>query len=192
VSDNLNLVVGVAAGGADGTGLAWFAPIGTTAPTDATTALNAGFLNAGGISEDGLTVSFEEDTTDIRFYGSRAIQRRVTTNESQTFGITFMEHNETALAIYHKKALNSISPAVSTGAFSLTTGAAAAENYAAVFQIVDDDRLTRIYAPNVEVTGRGDLQYSAGNPVQFEVTFTAYPNSSGVAIQWFFALPNLG
>lgn len=191
MSDSSNLVVGIGAGGSDGTGLGWFGPPGSTLPTDATTALNAAFLNAGGISEDGLTVSFEEDNTDIRFYGSRTIQRRVTTNESQTFGLTFMEHNEVSLAVYHKKALNTISPAVSTGAFSITTGQAATQRYSMVAQIVDDVRITRIVCPAVEVSARGDLQYSAGNPVQFEVTLTAYP-VSGNSIIWYYALPNLG
>lgn len=191
MSDNSNLVIGQGAGGVDGTGLAWFAPFGSTAPTDATTALNAAFLDAGGISEDGLTVSFEEESTDFRFYGSRSIQRSIITSESQTFQTTFMEHNEVSLAIYHGKSLSAITPAASTGAFSLTTGTASTQKYAAVFQVVDDVRITRIYAPSVQVTARGDLQYSAGNPVQFEVTLTAYP-VAGVAIQWFYALPNLG
>jgi hypothetical protein len=190
VSDNSNLVVGIGAGG-DGTGLIWFAPLGSTGPTNATSPLDAAFLDAGGVSEDGLTVSFEESTTDFRFFGSRSIQRSIITEESQTFTVTLMEHNEVALAIYHGKALGSISPAVSTGAFSLTTGAVSSQRYAFVAHVVDDNRLTRIYAPSVQVSGRGDLQYSAGQPVQFEVTLTAYP-VAGVAINWLYALPNLG
>ncbi len=191
MSDSSNQVVGIGAGGSDGTGLAWFAPVGSTAPTNATSSLDAAFLDAGGISEDGLSIDFEEDTTDIRYYGSRTIQRRIQTNESQTFQIAFMEHNEVSLAIFHKKALGSISPAVSTGAFSVTTGQASTVSYAAVFQIVDDVRVTRIYCPKVEVSAKESLQYSAGNPVQFGVTFTAYP-VAGSSIVWFYALPNLG
>lgn len=191
MSDSSNLVVGTGAGGSDGTGLAWFAPLGSTLPTDATTALDAAFLNAGGISEDGLTVDFEEDTTDIRFYGSRTIQRRVVNSESQTFQLTFMEHNEVSLAVYHKKTLSAISPAAGTGAFGLTTGSSAEVSYCFVAQVVDDVRITRIVCPKVQVTARGSLQYSAGNPVQFEVTMTAYP-VSGSSIVWYYALPNLG
>ncbi len=191
MSDNANLIVGTAAGGSDGTGLAWFAPTGTTGPPHTTTALNAGFLNAGGISEDGLTVAFDEQNTDIRFYGSRSVQRRVTTSEEQTFQLTFMEHNEISLAVYHKKALNSITPAVSTGAFGITTGLATVQKYAFVAVIVDGSNVTRIYAPSVEVTAKGNIQYSAGNPVGYEVTLTAYP-VSGVSINWFYAIPNLG
>lgn len=191
MSDNSNLVVGIGAGGSDGTGLGWFAPPGATGPTTAVSALDAAFLNAGGISEDGLTVSFDETSTDFRFYGSRSVQRSIITEESQTFTLTMMEHNEVSLAIYHGKSLGSITPAVSTGQFSLTTGTVSSQRYAFVGQIVDDVRVTRIYAPSVQITARGDLQYSAGNPVQFEVTLTAYP-VAGVAIQWLYALPNLG
>lgn len=192
MSDNANLVVGVGAGGSDGTELAWFANTGTTAPTNATGALDAGFKGAGGVSEDGMTVAFNQETNDIRFYGSRTIQRRVIRSEEQTFQMTLMEHNEISLALYHNKALGSISPAVGTGAFSLTTGTSTAlQSYAMVAQIVDGVNVTRIYCPNVQVTGRGNIVYSAGNPVGYEITLTAYP-VAGVAIQWFYAIPSLG
>ncbi len=191
MSDNANLIVGTAAGGSDGTGLGWFGATGTTAPTDATTALNAGFLNAGGISEEGLTVSFSKETTDVRFYGSRVVQRTVTTSEKQTFKLKFMEHNEVSLAVFHGKTLTAIVPAVSTGAFSITTGISTQQRYAFVGQIVDGSNVTRIYCPNVEVTQQGDVQYSAGQPVGYDVTLTAYP-VSGVSISWFYAIPNLG
>ncbi len=191
MSDNANLLIGEAGGGTDGTGLAWFAPLGTTAPTDATSALNAAFLNAGGISEDGLTGSFSEDSNQIRFYGSRAVQRQVVTSQESTFNFRFMEHNEVSLAVYHRKALGSIVPAVSTGAFSLTTGTFNSQRYSAVFQVVDSNGVIRLYLPSCEVSNRGDIQIQAGEPISYEVTLTTYP-VNGVNIQWFYAIPNLG
>jgi hypothetical protein len=191
VGDNANLLVGSAAGGADGTGLAFFAPSGSAAPTNATGALDAAYLNAGLITEDGITASFSEDSTEIRAYGTQVSQRTVITGQTTTFQLTFLESNETSLAIYHRKALGSITPAVSTGAFSLTTGTFTRQLYSAVFEIVDGTNKIRAYAPSVEVTNRGDMQVSAGNPVQYEVTLTAYP-VSGVSINWFYAVPNLG
>lgn len=192
MGDNANILVGQSAGGSDGTGLIWFGATGTTAPTDATTALNAGFLNAGMISEDGITVSFSENSNQIRAYGTMAVQRTVVTEQEYTFSFRFLETNEVSVAVYHRKALTAIVPAGGTGAFSLTDGTYARQLYTAVVEVVDGSNKLRMYMPSVEVTNRGDFEISAGNPMGREVTLTAYPNSSGVAIQYFYAIPNLG
>lgn len=191
MGDNANILVGSAAGGSDGTGLAWFAALGSTAPTNASGALDAAFLNAGLITEDGITASFSEDSNEIRAYGTQVSQRTVITGQTTTFNLAFLESNEVSLAIYHRKALGSISPAASTGAFSVTTGTFTRQLYSAVFDIVDGSVKLRAYCPSVEVTGRGDFQVSAGNAITYEVTLTAYP-VDGVAINWFYAIPNLG
>ncbi len=191
MGDNANLLVGSAAGGSDGTGLAWFAPLGATAPTNATGALDAAFLNAGLITEDGITASFSEDSTEIRAYGTQVSQRTVITGQTTTFQVSFLESNEVSLAVYHRKALSSITPAASTGAFSVTTGTFTRQLYSAVFEIVDGTNKIRAYVPSCEVTNRGDMTVSAGAAITYEVTLTAYP-VSGVSINWLYAVPNLG
>ncbi len=191
MGDNANLLVGSAAGGSDGTGLAWFAPSGSTAPTNATTALDAAYLNAGLITEDGITASFSEDSTEIRAYGTQVSQRTVITGQTTTFQLSFLESNEVSLAVYHRKALGSITPAVSTGAFSVTTGTFTRQLYSAVFEIVDGVNKIRAYCPSAEGTGRGDMTVSAGAAITDEVTLTAYP-VAGISINWFYAVPNLG
>lgn len=191
MGDANNLLVGSSAGGTDGTGLAWFAVPGTTLPTTATGALDAGFLNAGLITEDGLTASFSEDSQEIRAYGTQVSQRTVITGQTTTVQLTFLESNDVSLAVYHRKALGSISPAASTGAFTVTTGTFTRQLYSAVFHVVDGTNVLRAVAPSVEVTNRGDMQVSAGNAITYEVTLTCYP-VEGVAIQWLYAIPNLG
>ncbi len=191
MGDSNNLLVGSAAGGSDGTGLAWFAPLGSTLPTTASAALDAAFLNAGLITEDGISASFSEDSNEIRAYGTQVSQRTVITGQTTTFQLSFLESNEVSLAVYHRKALGSISPAVSTGAFSVTTGTFTRQLYSAVFEIVDGTNKIRAYVPSCEVTNRGDMSVSAGAAITYEVTLTAYP-VSGVAINWFYAVPNLG
>ncbi len=191
MGDNANLLVGSSAGGSDGTGLAWFAPSGSTLPTTASASLDAAFLNAGLITEDGISASFSEDSQEIRAYGTQVSQRTVITGQTTTMGLTFLESNEVSLAVYHRKALGSISPAVSTGAFSVTTGTFTRQLYAAVFDVIDGTNRVRAVCPSVEVTNRGDMQISSGNAITYEVTLTLYP-VSGVSIQWYYAIPNLG
>jgi hypothetical protein len=191
VGDNANLLVGSQGGGADGTGLIWFAPLGSTLPTNATSALDAAFLNAGLISEDGITMSFSEDSTEIRAYGTQASQRTVITGQTYTAQMQFLETNEVTTAVFHRKALGSISPAASTGAFSLTDGTFERRTYVCVAEVLDGNNKMRIVFPSCEVTNRGDFQISSGSAITREVTLTAYP-VSGVAIQYYFAVPNLG
>lgn len=189
MGNNANIVVGLAGAGADATGLAWFAPTGTTAPVDHGSALAAGWVDMGLITEEGLTAKFADTIRKIKAYGSTKVQRTVTTDSEETFDLAFLEHNRYSLAVYHRKGLTSITP--SSGAFSLTSsGYNAPQFYAATFEIVDGSSKIRAYCNKVEVTQRGDMKASNGNEMTLPVTLTAYPNTSGVSIQWFYNIPN--
>lgn len=191
MGDANNLLVATSAAGADGTGLAWFATVGTTAPTDAVTALNAGFKDSGLISEDGVTLALNETSKKIKAYGSQNTQRTVVTDQETTFALKFLEVNEVSSAVFHRKAIGSITPTVSTGAFSVTTGTYSRVLYAAVFDVVDGTNHIRMYCPSCEVTNRDNIQFSNGNEIPWGVTITAYP-VAGTSIAWYYAVPNLG
>ena len=51
------------------------APLGTTLPTDATTALAAAFINLGYVSEDGVENNNEINVTTIKEWGGLAVYR---------------------------------------------------------------------------------------------------------------------
>lgn len=191
MADNENMLVGVSAAGSDGLGLAWFAPEGTTAPVDDSGALNAAFLDAGGISEEGITLAMNESNKKIKFYGSQLSQRTIITDQETTFQMKFMESNPVSLAVYWRKALGSISPAVGTGKFALTHGSHEARYYSAVFDVIDGTKRLRFYVPRFEVTNRENLSIGNGNEISWGATLTAYP-VAGVAVQMFFAIPSLG
>jgi hypothetical protein len=192
MGNNANLLAGIGAAGADATGLAWFADTGSTAPTDATSALAAAFKNAGLITEDGLSGKVNTSSKDVKAYGSTQIQRRIITDTSLTFDLTFLETNQYSQAVYWGKGLTSITPGVGTGAFSLSFGVYTRQLYAAVFDVVDGTNHLRFYAPQVEVTDRKDFKVGAGTEISWGVTLTAYPNSSGVAVQMYDVVPALG
>ncbi len=192
MGNNSNLLVGTGAAGSDGLGLAWAADFGATAPTDATTALNASFKDTGLISEEGLSLSLSETTKKIKAYGSLLAQRTVLTDQDTTFKLKFLESNQYSLAVFHRKAIaGGISPGVGTGAFSVTSGSFTARYYAFVFDIIDGSNRIRAYAPKVEVTNRDDVQVGNGNEISYGVELTAY-QVSGVAIYWYYLVPSLG
>lgn len=191
MGDNRNLLAGTSAAGSDGTGLSWFAISGSTAPTDATTALAAAWKNAGLITEDGLTGKINTSAKDIKAYGSTQIQRRIITDTSVTFGLTFLETNARTQELYWGLAFNSLSPTVGTGAFNFTFGTYSRQLVAGVFDIIDGTNHMRVYCPQLEVTDRADFKVGNGQEISWGVTFTAYP-LNGVAVQVYDIVPALG
>jgi hypothetical protein len=110
MAGNANLILAGVGGGGTGSSLAYFAPQGTAAPTDATTALAAAYRDAGWVTEDGLTRAVAEDSTDINAFGSGAPVRTLVTNSRVTFAMGFLESNPISLAIYHRLPLTASSP----------------------------------------------------------------------------------
>lgn len=187
MAGNADLILaGVKAGGAGGTGLAWFAEHGTTAPTTATAALDAGFLDAGLITEDGLTRGVEEESTDIPAYGLFVPARTLVTSSKVTFSLAFLETNPVSQAIYHRLPLDSADLIPdSNGAFDFTEGESRTIKYAGVFDIVDGDNHLRLVCPSLQVTDRTEFQAAAGAAITYGVTLTAFPASDGVAVHWY-------
>ncbi len=192
MADNRNLLAGTGATGADGLGLVWMAQTGTTAPTDATTPLAAGWKNMGGVDPAGITINQNTTTTKLKFYGSPAIQRTLVTDQETTLDVVYSEANARVIETYFKKALNSITPTAVSGAFSTTGGSYVRQLYSAVFDIVDGVNHMRFYAPQVEVTNQAAIKISNSTAITFGVTYSSYPDTSGNYLYPFFAIPSLG
>lgn len=181
------ILAGTAAGGDDGTSLAWFAMPGATGPVNTTDALDAAFLSAGLCSEDGLTAAVKEDSNDIGAFGLFVPARTIVTSSVTTFKLTMLESNPVSLAVYNRKALTAIVPD-SGGAFSFATGKHARQRMAGVFDIVDDNDHLRAYCPAIEVTDRDDIDTKKGDSISYGVTLTAFPDSQGNAIYWMYKM----
>lgn len=192
MGDNRNILAGSGAAGADGTGLMWVAPTGSTAPTDATSALAAAWKNVGMITDNGLTIKVNTASKDVKAYGSLQIQRKIITDSSLTFSIEMLETNARTTELYWGLALNSISPGVGTGAFSYTFGTYTRQLFAAVFDVIDGTNRLRYYSPSVEVSDRGDIKVGNATEIFYPITLTAYPNTSGVTMQAYDVVPALG
>jgi hypothetical protein len=184
------ILAGVAAGGAGGTGLGWFAPHGSTAPTTATEALDAAFLDSGLITEEGLTRGVDEDSNDINAYGLFVPARTIITRSKVTFQLTFLESNPVSLAVYHRLPLDTLVPD-NDGAFDFTEGQSRTVRYAGVLDVVDGVNHIRAVCPSLEVTDRNEFSVQAGEAITYGVTLTAFPGSDGVAVHWYYVLDAL-
>jgi len=184
------ILAGINGGGDAGNSLAYFAAVGSAAPTTATGDPAAAYLDAGWITEDGLTAKVSESSRDINAFGTFSPVRTIVTESKQTFDISFLESNPVSLAVYHRRALDDLDVAAD-GSLTIDSGPSRSASYAAIFDMVDGDNALRAYCPNVQVTDRGDLAVKAGEAVVYPVTLTAYPDANGVAVRWFYVLDAL-
>lgn len=189
----LNVLAGIA--GQGGTpSLAWFAPLGTALPADASTALANSYLTAGYCTEAGLTISTATNTTDIAAYGVSVPVRTLITSQTQTGQIAFLETNPVTQAIYRRLPLpgqtGGVTPTAG-GNLSMTEGQARVQSYVAVFTATDGVNLIRKVCPNIQITDKTDEVISQAAAITYGVTFTAYPDSTGTSIYTYMVVPNL-
>jgi len=191
VTANRDLILaGVAAGGTTALELLWVAPTTATAPTDATTALPAGWESAGYITTDGVTLGVDESSEDVGAYAASGPVRTLNTDSKQTLGVTFLETNPTTIEIYNRLEPGTIVPDAQ-GDFDLSIGTIGVQTYSVVVDVVDGVNALRYYYPSCEVSDRGEIQVAKGSPIQYEVTFTAYPGADGKALYEYFHIPEL-
>lgn len=155
--------------GADG--VVYHAVYGTTAPTTAAASLAAAFKDVGIIDENAVNQALSNSTNNIKSW-SGAIVRTVQTESGLTFQFTMIETNDEALLAYYGAGN------YSGGRILVTNILPAAEAW--VIDVLDGLDKLRIVVPNGQVTDRGDVAYKNGEAVGYQVTVTAYPDSSGV------------
>lgn len=161
-------------------GTASVAPTGTAAPTDSTTALNVAFLDLGWISEDGVTESYSDDSTEIKG-NDGSVLRRVITGSAATLQLTLLESKTDVLELFHKGSTMT----GAAGAFEMDVKQPATDKRSFVFDVLDGTEHLRIYVPTGEVTDRGDIVYRNSEAIGYNVTITCYPDASKVLLKKF-------
>lgn len=168
--------------------LAWFADPGAALPTDASTALDAGFTSLGIVSEDGVSDDKNVASTTIDGYGAFSTLRTLITSEERTFTVTGRETNLVTLAIKSRQSLASVTATATTGAVNITEGAARDVLYAAVFHAVDGANIIRKVCPSVRmITPASEAIAKAAN-IAYGFTFTAYPDANGNSVYSYYIL----
>lgn len=157
-------------------GAVYVAPLNSTLPTDATTALDAAFVSLGYISEDGLTNSNTASTEDVKAWGGDVVAT-LQTEKPDTFKFKLIEsYNEDVLkAVYGS---SNVSGTLATG---ITITANADEQVAkewAIEMVLSGGINERIVIPNGKVIEVADIVYSDGEVVGYELTVKAFPDSS--------------
>jgi len=158
-------------------GYAYVAPTGTTGPTSAVEALDGDFVNLGEITTDGLEHSLELSTEPIMSWNSKTPLRYINTEGVESFSLSLMETSEAVLSLV----------------FGATVVNGKIENIPAaerpvrsfVFDVVDNDKGTRISVPRGQVTSIDSIVYAAGEATVYSVTISALADSTGKTSETF-------
>ena len=159
-------------------GAVYVAPTGSTGPTDASTALDAAFLELGFLDETGVTVAHDDEVTEIKAWQRATVVRKTTTSSDTTVAFAMAETNKAALEFFYKKTME-------TGDDALNESGAPAKKVSLVIDVIDGTFIHRMYLASCEVTERGEITMTSEDGVGYPVTVTAYEENS-VKIAHFF------
>lgn len=170
-------------GKADGVGL-YLAPIGTTAPTDADTALNAAYWGAGYIDTDGVpALSQSIESVEIGAWQTAATVRRAIIQRTFSLAFTMIEFAPETLALW----LSEDEPSVSVDEFEIgISGAPDIKEYQAVLQLNDGGARARCSLARVSLSSTGDLSTNRNNAAGLPVTLTTLDPGAGADIGTIF------
>lgn len=166
-----NTVTNVTAGKPAVGGAIYRAPLGTTLPTDADTALGSAFTSLGYCSEDGLKNTNSGESSDIKAWGGDPVLN-VMTAKNDTWNVTLIETlNPDVLATVY-----GTTNVTGTLADGITVNATA-DDYEEFVYVVDmimrDGALKRVVIPDGKITAVGEITYSDSAAVGYALTIAA-------------------
>ena len=169
------------------TGAVAVAPTGTTAPTDARTALPSAWESSGYVSEDGMSVAVTRTTTPIRDWSKAAVRQLLTEYEG-AITLAFLGVDEFALGRVFGEANVTKTAASTTHGEQLKVGIGAQlppiESFC--FSMKDGDARIRVYVPRGQFTevAQVDFKPDAGHTVGG--TISTYDDGTGKSIYFLY------
>lgn len=157
-------------------GAVFFAPAGTTIPTDATSKLNEAFVNAGYISEDGVTNEIETDSEEIKAWGGDVVLNPQT-SRSEQYSMTFIEGNKTTYGVVFGE--DNVQVAEVTGAITIKHNGKEREERVMVIETLHGDFVKRQVIPRAKVSEVGEIVYKDDEAVGYETTIKALLDADG-------------
>ena len=160
------------------------APLSTTRPTDAVTALPAGFVKKGYVGQDGVTKKVDKTDEKIKAWGGDVV-KIVQTEHSVTLQCTMIEaaRAEVNREVYGEP--NVTATAATTTAGNLLAVRLTADqlpHMSRIVEIKDGDARMRLVAPDSQITEVGDVTFQDASIISYPVTVECFPDESGVKL----------
>jgi hypothetical protein len=152
-------------------------PVGTAAPTDATTAINVAFVDSGAISEDGVTLTLPGagDKTVLKMWqnGAQVRTLRQTSDDVPQLQFTFLETNKTSVETYFGV---DVTQTADHGTFDYD--GTVPDAFAGVLDVIDGANIHRFHLPEVVRAEVGDLVYKNDEAIGYNVTLDLEKNAT--------------
>lgn len=161
------------------TGGVYVGPITATLPTDPTTPLSNEFVCLGYVSEDGVENNSEMETSEVKAWGGLTVYRSVN-GLTDTFAFTLIESKNVDVlkAVYGDENVT----VDASGNITVNVVAEDPQEKIWVFETrLRGDIAKRIVVPDGAITSRGAITYNDSDAINYNVTVSAYPDSSGRA-----------
>lgn len=151
------------------------APIGTTRPTDTTTALDAAYVSLGYVGEDGVSETSERSTEVIKAWGGIKV-RTVQTEFGTSLKFTLIEsRNANALKFIYGEGNVTITGNVA----KIRRNEKTLPHLQLVVDMLDEENGRRLDVGNGQVTEVGDVTFVDGEAISYEVTVSCDPDENG-------------
>lgn len=158
-------------------GAVHWAPAGTTLPKDAVTELAETFISLGYCSDDGLTNSSAPDTDKVKAWGGDTV---MSTNNGRpdTYKLTLIEAENVDVLkrVYNE---SNVTGTLATGITVKVNSDDPEEGVWVIDMIMRGNVAKRIVIPSGSITDLGDITYTDGDAVGYEVTITCTPDTDG-------------
>lgn len=177
---NTNKATNVSTSSPKVTGAIYYAPLGTTLPTDAKTALDAAFKGVGYISEEGVTRSQSRSSNDIKEWGGGVVTT-VQTEYKESFKFKMIETLSDIVqkAVYGEKNVTGKLDGASTSMMVKHNALEPVANAWVIDTVMLDGTLSRIVVPNAKITELGDLAYKKDSAIGYDATLSAMLDANG-------------
>lgn len=172
-----NTATNVSVGKPKTTGGIWRAPLGTTLPTDASTALAAAFVSLGYIANDGVTNSNTMESDEYKAWGGDVVLT-YQTEKTDTFAFGLIESlNPDVLETVYGE--DNVSGTLAAGITVRANAADLTEYVYVIEQVLRGGVLKRIVIPDGKVSEIGEIVYQDEEVINYQVTITAMAGADG-------------
>jgi len=165
------------------TGSLLVAPLGTSAPTDAVSALTGPWVDLGYIGEDGFTETIDRSIEKKKAFGGDTV-KILQTDYAHTFSFTLLESlNANVLKAVYGEDNVTVTPANGSHGVQIKVNknARKLKKMSWVIDTTDTelDAFYRNYIPIGQITSVGDVTIVHTDTIMYEVELEAFPNADG-------------